>query len=277
MTAEVAALSEKACRRPGRRSWNGGPRRRTSRQRPGGRRSGPTGPGRRGCGEVCRARQLPVLRWVRPTAPRRQPQVWRQCGCAARHRGCPWRQRGRPTRHRSPARRHHEPSTRFPSPARRPRARRRGPAPPPPRSRRRQTPPKAARRGVSRRPRCGAGGGRRAVAGEGHGGNPFGRVSEADGDRLDGGQLPAVRSPRDGRLEAVTLDGLRMPPEISPGSLRSAPARPVSSGFSCTIRRISVSDLRVCSRGGNAMLSNKVMEPNSAPSWNSTPNSLRTS
>ena len=33
----------------------------------------------------------------------------------------------------------------------------------------------------------------------------------------------------------------------------------------------------VCSRNGKATLSKSVMEPNMAPSWNSTPKSLRTS
>src|ERR1700754_4287829 len=41
--------------------------------------------------------------------------------------------------------------------------------------------------------------------------------------------------------------------------------------------RISDSDFFVCSRSGKAMLSYRFMEPNSAPSWNSTPNSLRSS
>ncbi len=48
---------------------------------------------------------------------------------------------------------------------------------------------------------------------------------------------------------------LRIPPEISPGSLRSAPESPVISSFSNTIRRISVSDFFVCSRSGKATLS----------------------
>src|SRR5690606_23842989 len=70
---------------------------------------------------------------------------------------------------------------------------------------------------------------------------------------------------------------LRIPPEISPGNLRSAPARPVISSFSSTLRRISVSDFLVCSRSGKATLSNRFIDPNNAPSWNNTPNSLRTS
>ncbi len=70
---------------------------------------------------------------------------------------------------------------------------------------------------------------------------------------------------------------LRMPPEISPGSFISAPTRPTIVIFSMTMSRISVSLLRVCSRSGKATLSNSVIEPNIAPSWNSTPNSLRIS
>ena len=70
---------------------------------------------------------------------------------------------------------------------------------------------------------------------------------------------------------------LRMPPEISPGSFFSAPASPTISILSSTMSLISRSDFLVCSRSGNAMLSNRFCEPNNAPSWNSTPNSLRTS
>src|SRR4051812_45879857 len=70
---------------------------------------------------------------------------------------------------------------------------------------------------------------------------------------------------------------LRIPPEISPGSFFSAPDRPVISIFSMTMSLISRSDFFVCSRSGNAMLSKRFCEPNSAPSWNRTPNSLRIS
>ncbi len=48
---------------------------------------------------------------------------------------------------------------------------------------------------------------------------------------------------------------LRMPPEISPGSLSSAPSRPTRSIFSMTTSRISDSDFLVCSRSGKATLS----------------------
>ena len=44
-----------------------------------------------------------------------------------------------------------------------------------------------------------------------------------------------------------------------------------------TIWRISLSFFFVCSRSGNAVLSNRLIEPNSAPSWNMTPNSVRIS
>lgn len=70
---------------------------------------------------------------------------------------------------------------------------------------------------------------------------------------------------------------LCIPPEISPGSFRSAPARPTTSMRSMTIRRISDSFLRVCSRSGKAMLSKRLIEPKSAPSWKSSPKSLRAS
>src|SRR3954453_17430968 len=70
---------------------------------------------------------------------------------------------------------------------------------------------------------------------------------------------------------------LRIPPEISPGSFPSAPARPTMSIFSNTMSRISRSDFFVCSRNGNAMLSNKFIDPNNAPSWNNTPNNFRVS
>jgi hypothetical protein len=68
-----------------------------------------------------------------------------------------------------------------------------------------------------------------------------------------------------------------IPPEISPGSLSSAPESPTSSSFSMTMSRISFSPLRVCSRSGKAMLSCRFIDPNSAPSWKSTPKSLRIS
>ena len=70
---------------------------------------------------------------------------------------------------------------------------------------------------------------------------------------------------------------LRIPPEISPGSFFSAPCRPTIIIFSMTMSAISFSFFLVCSRSGKATLSNRFIEPNSAPSWNSTPNSLRVS
>ena len=44
-----------------------------------------------------------------------------------------------------------------------------------------------------------------------------------------------------------------------------------------TMALISCSFFFVCSRRGKATLSNRFWEPNSAPSWNSTPNILRIS
>ena len=67
-----------------------------------------------------------------------------------------------------------------------------------------------------------------------------------------------------------------MPPETSPGNFFMWSSIPTMSAFARTMSRISFSVLRVCSRSGKAMLSNIVMEPKSAPSWNSTPNFRRT-
>ena len=61
------------------------------------------------------------------------------------------------------------------------------------------------------------------------------------------------------------------------GQLALGALSPTISIFSRTMYRISVSDFLVCSRSGNAMLSNRFIEPNSAPSWNSTPKSFRIS
>ena len=70
---------------------------------------------------------------------------------------------------------------------------------------------------------------------------------------------------------------LRIPPEISPGNFFSSPVRPTIAIFSATMSAISRSDFRVCSRNGNAMLSNRFIDPNNAPSWNNTPNNFRSS
>src|SRR4051812_18423041 len=70
---------------------------------------------------------------------------------------------------------------------------------------------------------------------------------------------------------------LRMPPESSLGILSCAAPRPTSSRRLWTISRISSSDLSVCWRSGKATLSTRFIEPNRAPSWNSTPNRLRMS
>jgi hypothetical protein len=47
--------------------------------------------------------------------------------------------------------------------------------------------------------------------------------------------------------------------------------------FSRTMDVTSDSLFLMCSRNGNAMLSNRFIDPNRAPSWNSTPNSFRIS
>src|SRR3954453_18423086 len=70
---------------------------------------------------------------------------------------------------------------------------------------------------------------------------------------------------------------LRMPPESSLGILSAEPSRPTSRRRRLTMSPISSSPLSVCWRSGNATLSHRFMEPNSAPSWKSTPNSLRIS
>src|SRR5277367_4665572 len=70
---------------------------------------------------------------------------------------------------------------------------------------------------------------------------------------------------------------LRIPPEISPGNFFSSPPRPTISSFSMTTSRISPSFFLVCSRSGKAVLSYRFIDPNSAPSWNITPNSVRMS
>src|SRR3954468_24798104 len=70
---------------------------------------------------------------------------------------------------------------------------------------------------------------------------------------------------------------LRMPPDSSLGILSPALARPTSRRRRLTISPISSSPLSVCWRRGNAVLSERFIEPQSAPSWNRTPNFLRIS
>ena len=70
---------------------------------------------------------------------------------------------------------------------------------------------------------------------------------------------------------------LRIPPESSLGILSIAPESPTSLSRRLTISAISSSPLSVCWRSGKAVLSNTFIEPNSAPSWNSTPNFFRIS
>ena len=66
-----------------------------------------------------------------------------------------------------------------------------------------------------------------------------------------------------------------MPPESSAGVSRAAPRKPTASSFISTRSSISSSGRSVCSRIGNATLSNAVMSVNSAPNWNSIPIFLR--
>src|SRR4051812_16323851 len=70
---------------------------------------------------------------------------------------------------------------------------------------------------------------------------------------------------------------LRMPPDSSLGILSPAPPSPTSLRRRFTMSAISSSPLSVCWRSGNATLSQRFIEPNRAPSWNSTPNFLRIS
>src|SRR3954454_13494256 len=70
---------------------------------------------------------------------------------------------------------------------------------------------------------------------------------------------------------------LRIPPESSLGILSAEASRPTSRRRRLTISWISSSALSVCWRSGKATLSHRFMEPNSAPSWKSTPNFLRIS
>src|SRR3954465_13888671 len=70
---------------------------------------------------------------------------------------------------------------------------------------------------------------------------------------------------------------LRMPPLSSLGILSLEPSRPTSRRRRLTISSSASSPLSVCWRRGKATLSQRFIEPNSAPSWKSTPNFLRIS
>src|SRR3954468_2584226 len=70
---------------------------------------------------------------------------------------------------------------------------------------------------------------------------------------------------------------LRIPPESSLGILSPDASSPTSLRRRLTISPISSSPLSVCWRSGKATLSHRFIEPNSAPSWKSTPNFLRIS
>src|SRR3984893_13323939 len=64
---------------------------------------------------------------------------------------------------------------------------------------------------------------------------------------------------------------LRMPPEISAGSLSPMPPSPTCSSFSSTRSRISASVRRLFSRRGKATFSKTDMESEKAPPWKATP------
>ena len=68
-----------------------------------------------------------------------------------------------------------------------------------------------------------------------------------------------------------------IPPESSEGIKSAAPRKPTASNFINTIWRIRLSGKRVCSRIGNATLSNVEISVNKAPDWNNIPMRLRTS
>ena len=70
---------------------------------------------------------------------------------------------------------------------------------------------------------------------------------------------------------------LRIPPESSLGIFSRASLSPTSVRRRMTMSSISSSLFSVCWRSGKATLSNRFIEPNSAPSWNSRPNFLRIS
>ena len=93
------------------------------------------------------------------------------------------------------------------------------------------------------------------------------------------------------RVRLVEEDDLRARAPARGRSRRACACRPRARSASCrrrprgrprgggasTISWISSSPLSVCWRSGNATLSNRFIEPNSAPSWNRTPNFLRIS
>src|SRR4051795_8776412 len=102
------------------------------------------------------------------------------------------------------------------------------------------------------------------------------RSAVRTGSRPESGSSKSTMSGSSTRARAKPAR-LRMPPESSLGILSTAPARPTSRRRRFTISPISSSLLSVCWRSGKAVLSNTFIEPNRAPSWNSTPNFLRIS
>ena len=66
-----------------------------------------------------------------------------------------------------------------------------------------------------------------------------------------------------------------IPPDRSAGFNCAAPRSPTAFSFISTRSRIIGSGSVVCSRSGNATLSNTVMSVNSAPNWNSMPTRRR--
>ena len=74
------------------------------------------------------------------------------------------------------------------------------------------------------------------------------------------------------RARARSPARLRIPPESCEGASSIASARPTSVRRSVThLGDLRLADRSVCWRSGKATLSNTDIEPNSAPSWNSTP------
>ena len=66
-----------------------------------------------------------------------------------------------------------------------------------------------------------------------------------------------------------------IPPETWEGIRSRAPRRPTACSFMSTMSRISSSGRSVCSRSGNATLSNTFISVNRAPNWNSMPSRRR--
>src|SRR5215210_2675141 len=102
------------------------------------------------------------------------------------------------------------------------------------------------------------------------------RSAVRTGSRPESGSSKSTMSGSSTRARAKPAR-FRIPPESSLGILSIAPASPTSLRRRSTSSLISSSPLSVCWRSGKAVLSNTFIEPNSAPSWNSTLNFLRIS